>query len=162
MHLWMGNMWWFFFTIIDSIAWSYPPRNVSLLEKQIEKMDAEYDQCNEVMAKGEVSGFDKTFLGNTHVELHVEVYNQDHKSSSKFHLRFVSEATEKMKAATYVCSPQFYPSHLSLSSSVPPNHSRCSAACALELKTRLDCWLGFSFHRSDFSIAGIHFYKKEQ
>jgi len=39
-------------------------RNVSLLEKQIEKMDAEYDKCNEVMAKGEISGFDKSFLGN--------------------------------------------------------------------------------------------------
>ena len=35
-----------------------------MLEKQIEKMDAEYDKCNEVMAKGEVSGFDKAFLGN--------------------------------------------------------------------------------------------------
>ncbi len=38
-------------------------RHVNTLTTQLQKLDAEYDKCNEVLATGEVNGFNKTLSG---------------------------------------------------------------------------------------------------
>ena len=93
----------------------------------------------------------------------------------QLHPRFVADATEKMKEATYVCSPQLYKQIFTMFpiagffSSAPSSSPcpaciwislRCSAACALELKTRLDWWLNAMVQVASSFFFDIYIYRR--
>lgn len=82
-----------------------------MLEAQLTKMDKEYDDCNNALAQGEVSGYDDAFprsIDQTSMAFMAIVFTtrQFNVASIKtpvLALRFVSDATAKMKSATLVC-----------------------------------------------------------
>ena len=86
-------------------------RHVKLLEAQLTKMDKEYDECNNALAQGEVSNYDDAFprsINQTSMAFMAIVFTkcQFNVGSIKipvFALRFIADATAKMKAATLVC-----------------------------------------------------------
>lgn len=43
-------------------AWTQQLRHVTQLQKQLEKLDREFDKLNEAMTKGEVCGFNNALL----------------------------------------------------------------------------------------------------
>ena len=90
-------------------------RHVKLLESQLEKMDKEYDSCNNAMALGEVDGFDDKLPSFFNppclfkaiaIKMTQKFIQLGFSGPINLALRFIADATAKMKAATLVCRPK--------------------------------------------------------
>ena len=131
-------------------------RYIGLLETQISKMDEQYDACNTAMAQGEVNGFDAKFL-NSYVsskgccfepEINYKLFivwvpcfihgplNQDSLLMQLQRWKLQLTCTD-LRYGKLVLVPHAWSFLKKTCQFKSPLHvQRCSAACALEMKTR--------------------------